>query len=261
MSKRNIQRINYEILNSTGEKVNTSVDNGLSAKLSNLSLNNTEMPSSDLKLDVLVVIEEIKDILDENPIHGSSESDLNTTTAKLESLRSTLRRKDLQLKASEPKMDGSLESSINEAMGGIKEYIKSSKDLQNKLRLKEEKSKIDEKIQHERSVSFLIEYTLQWITELENEFEKNVRDAEGEDLLRWRTELPIHSKKLEKVAVKYQEILMFPINNADAMIAVKNIGERYVKLDSLKHMYTSSLCDEISRREIDKDNLFKKDST
>jgi len=65
----------------------------------------------ELELDTIFIIEEIKDIIDENLIDPGFASDLDSTVSRLEDLRSNLRRKCI-LQESTKSHDKQLTSSV-----------------------------------------------------------------------------------------------------------------------------------------------------
>ena len=91
MSRRNKPRINYSILNSTGNIVHqteyTSSPEDLSIQLDQLTLE--EMPSS-VVINTQVLIQEVFDIIDENPIHIGA--DYTGIVKKLTEIRQTIRK-------------------------------------------------------------------------------------------------------------------------------------------------------------------------
>ena len=94
MPKRDIPRINYKTLNSTGEIV--PVDNALSETITNMTLDDDPAVPSTLQIDIMVIIAEIVDLIDESP------SSCKDTALRLEGFRSELRRKGITLNASDP---------------------------------------------------------------------------------------------------------------------------------------------------------------
>ena len=94
MSRRNIKRINYKILNSTGAIIHQEEQQqeDLTEQLSNLNLDNSSMANnnSELVIDIKVLIEEIKDTIDENPVQGCMPSEVDATIKHLEEQRSIL---------------------------------------------------------------------------------------------------------------------------------------------------------------------------
>ena len=96
MSKRNLPRIDYNLLNSIGQvkevNLSTSDDIDLSFFFDQLSIN--EMPS-ETAITTQVIIQEVDDVIDENNI--IPEADIDGTVARLNELRNILRRNHILL--------------------------------------------------------------------------------------------------------------------------------------------------------------------
>ena len=83
MSRRNIKRIDYNILNSTGAIIHLKgqQQEDLTEQLSNLNLDDSSMANNNAELiiDINILIEGIKDTIDENPMQGCMPSEVNAT--------------------------------------------------------------------------------------------------------------------------------------------------------------------------------------
>lgn len=112
--------------------------------------------------------------------------------------------------------------------------------------------------QRERSIVFNIDFIIRELDELEEEFNKDSEKASDDDLFKWRSELQLQLTKFDKLADYYKDILQSPITDADRLVEIKNIGERYDKLCTIKRNFAKSLSNEISIRELDKDRTFNK---
>ena len=159
------KRVDYKLLNSTGEvvvkKIPNKEDQNLSSQLEdqlgNLSIN--DMSTSQLNIDLRVIISDINDAIDENPTSECSESEITSVISKLEDYRTILRRKNMEMQATTKCHDDSLQDTINEALAGIKDYIKSAKDFRSKCRLRGEVKLNEEAVSKNRLIIFSIEYT------------------------------------------------------------------------------------------------------
>ena len=83
MSRRNIKRIDYNILNSTEAIIHLKgqQQEDLTEQLSNLNLDDSSMANNNAELiiDINILIEGIKDTIDENPMQGCMPSEVNAT--------------------------------------------------------------------------------------------------------------------------------------------------------------------------------------
>ena len=94
MSRRNIQRIDYKEFHSTGQ---------IAEQLSNVTLEDSTMSQpDDVVIDIMILIEEVKDMNDENPIQVCNTSqELDSFVTRLEHQRNAIRRKSHELKPSD----------------------------------------------------------------------------------------------------------------------------------------------------------------
>ena len=113
MSLRDRNRIDYQKLNKTGEVIMKDDEKTTD--------DDTPKDVTLLEIDIMVVIEDINDLIEENPDHD------DITTSKLEEHRSKLRRMAFTLKQI------NLESKVNiqvvETIKAVKTYIKASKNV------------------------------------------------------------------------------------------------------------------------------------
>ena len=238
MSKRGVTRIDYRLLHSAGVVSPQVVEENLSQELNNMSLHDNQ---NELKDEMTLIIEEIKDTIDENCFSHLTTPEIDTIIEKLEKSRQDLRRKHLQI--------GATDLPMNDAINSIKEYIISARDFKLKARLREDKMKQETIVQNERSATFLIEHVCRQIEDLEDMFGSNVENTDVEELLRWRTDLPSHVKKFDKIAESYKEVLKTPITNAEMLVNIRTVGEQFEKLSKLKRKFTQSLNNEIENKE------------
>ena len=249
MSKRGVARIDFRILNSEG--VVTPHIESLSNDLLTMSLSNTSGTTmTDLQVDIMVIMEEVKDTIEENHFSQLTATELETILQKLESLRQQLRRRSLHI--------GTTELPISQTLDSIKEFIVSAKDFKVKMRLRDDKMRQHATSQSERSIAFLTDHIRRQMNELTEVFQRNVKNADSEELLRWRADLPTYVKKFYKIADNYKEVLRSPIRDADKLFDIKTIEEQYENLSDLKQVFAKSLDEEIEDQEIDKTRRFNK---
>ena len=94
-----------------------------------------EQQITDLPVDTMVLIEEVKDGIAENLFNQLTLTEIDTVIQRLEILRQQLRRRSLQI--------GTTELPINNTLTSIKDYIMAAKDFKTKTRFLEKKSKDD----------------------------------------------------------------------------------------------------------------------
>ena len=250
MSRRNIKRIDYNILNSIGAIIHLEEQQqeDLTEKLSNLNLDDSSMANnnSELVIDIKVLIEGIKDTIDENPVQGCMPSEVDGTIKHLEEERSILRRKGLEL-GSEDKDTEIIQLSITNTVASVKDYIKETKEYKGKLTLTASKQSMESSICKERSVTFALEDMERNTELLEPAFQLHLSTTSDVQLMQLKNENASISKRFNKMSEKYVSILKSPITNADTLMAIKVVGNRYVKLDSMKHNFVKAVNDEVSK--------------
>ena len=188
------KRIDYSILHSTGGRVpaNQQIESSelrvpstddqleLSIKLDKLSLDEMSL-SSELCMETNIIIEEIRDIMDENPIHADYVDDFQSVIDKLGDLRKKLRRKEQLIKAEVS--DHPLLETIASIFDDVKTYIKTSKDCKMKHNHAQNRLSNDNAALKDRSTFFAIEDLRYKITELQKEFDKQLDDLSDAELI------------------------------------------------------------------------------
>ena len=90
--------------------------------------------NSELVIDIKVLIEGIKDTIDENPVQGCMASEVDTTIKHLEKQRSILRPKGLELSSADKDTE-IIQLSITNTISWIKDYTEEAKKYKGKLTL------------------------------------------------------------------------------------------------------------------------------
>ena len=199
---RNTDRINYAVLNSTGERTilpeaNTQpqldppslIDDNIETEFKKLTLDEMSKPS-ELIMDTNVIIAEIKDVLDENPVHHDLVSNFDSVTSILQTLRMSLRQKEQRILVEAP--NHPLATTIPDVINQIKLH---------KQKMIECKSKVDvaqTKLvpqntgsSTERSIAFAIQDISFKIKELQKEFTKSFDNLSHAELLQMKSDLPM----------------------------------------------------------------------
>ena len=102
-------------------------------------------------------------------------------------------------------------------------------------------------------MTFALEDMERNIEQLESDFPLHRSTTSDVQLMQLKNENAFISKRFNKMSEKYESILQSPITNADTLMAIKDVGKRYVKLDSMKHNFVKAVNDEVSKRKLDKD--------
>ena len=255
MSKRNKPRINYKELHSTGKiSYSTSSEEDLSQQLSNLSIKSTIM--ADEVIEIKLLIQEVEDTIDENQINGSSVNDVEATITKLEALRMDLRRKCLSTNLNE---NPNLTELTDKSFVWIKDYIKTAKDYRAKLNAAQVKLSVDKAKCKKRSMAFVADDVLQNILQMEEDFNQDLTKVDNACLRQLKLESESITSRLEHISQKYENLLQCPIKDADTLLQIKEIGEKYIAINDTKQNYIRSISDEFSSRELDKNKHFNKE--
>ena len=272
MSSR--KRIDYKILNSTGEVV--SLEENISTRLRSLSLkdnspntlsntppdtslnnpsNMTQNDPSEDSIEMMLAATEIIDFIDENPIVGMEADEITQSITTLQQLRSSIKRREANISKAREEVSKDIRLTANHAVLAVKEFIKEANDLKSKSRLR---AKHDETSQKERSVTFLLECTKETMNALEEIFDRNVINADSTDLLNWRKEEASTNKRFEKVRNDVKECLDTHIFDKLLLQDINEVGERYTTLEKSRQKFVKELTLQINRRELDKHAEFSK---
>ena len=163
----------YKELNLSGKI--RPVDNPLLAEEPNIDQSSQiKMATPELVIETTIAIEEVEDLIDENPVHYNT-SNLQVIE-KLCTLRNSLRRKDIQLK-DENQLH--LADSIKMSLANSKDYIKSAKDCKVKDNLAETK-KAEEAAAFKKQ-----KHCIQFTIKTSNTRWKNLRQIFARRLMIW----------------------------------------------------------------------------
>ena len=188
--------------------------------------------NSELVIDIKVLIEEIKDTIDENPVQGCMPSEVDATIKHLEEQRSILRRKGLEL-GSEDKDTEIIQLSITNTISSIKEYIKEAKEYKGKLTLAQSKQSMESSICKERFVTFALKDMKRNTEQLESDFQLHLSTTNDVQLMQLKYENAFISKHFNKMSEKHESILQSPINNAETLMAIKDVGNKFPSKTSI----------------------------
>eukprot|EP00794_Sanderia_malayensis_P002416 gene2416-2788_t len=144
-STRNTTRIDYNLFHSTGERNShkSSPEESPCKEFSReepptsidyTDLSSTIMPSKS-EVEATLLIQEVDDLIDENPISPDTIADVDATVTRLSELRSSLRGHNLLLKAEN--LNKKLIDQISTTLVNIKDYIKASKNCKTKISIQQ----------------------------------------------------------------------------------------------------------------------------
>ena len=134
-----------------------------------------EQQITDLPVDTMVLIEEVKYGIVENLFNQLTLTEIDAVIQSQQ-----LRRRSLQI--------GTTELPINNTLTSIKDYIMAAKDFKTKTRFLEKKSKDD--VIQQQQLSIIVH-------QIEQIFQKDIETADIEVLLRLRSESATYVRKLQ----------------------------------------------------------------
>ena len=225
-------------------------------KTTPLSIDSMEQKLISLKTDIKVISDEINDFVDENVIDGNYADTIAENITRIEQFRTQLRRIAVEFQSIDLEEYQKFNDDITRTFDTIKNYIKSANDYKLKLKIRDTKLIADASTREERSLIFVVEDTQHRIAELEHFYTRDIKKASDQSLLQWQKDISNASNQFEMISQKYQEILKSPINNADLMLNVKEIGKKYSQLVLSKCKFQDEIEDAIASREIEKRQHF-----
>ena len=310
---RSKKRLDYKLLNETGDKVEKIEASGstdsaalqtrtiegspisnLSLQLSNLQFtemdkakhsddqtqfqasatdeNNEEFIKLECKFSIL--LEEVEDHIDENPINMCMVSieDIESCILKTEKLRSELRIINRVIMSNVKKEDYALsfEKKYENSMGQIKEYIIQAKEHKQAVRKQEKdvvqnqnintaKKEAEIASQKKRAAEFLIAEVFRLISELSSEFSKDRNsDVTNDEVARRKEDLPSNLLKLNQLSTTFQKCLeTIPDSFESKEEAIDKMNTKYEQLMKEKELYEKFIQTETIERELEKEKSFQ----
>ena len=272
--RRNIKSFDFSIYSHSGKKVprtdtdtsllqssdsqpqlyqtstSSEVNNAVSTRFDKLTLDEMSKPS-ELVMDINVIISEVKDIIDENPVHADLVSNFDSVSSDLKDLRLSLKKKKQLLLVENP--EHALILTITQTLDAIKSHNQRMTECKSKAQL----ANTDPSIAlMERSICFSIEDINYKIMELQKEFNKPLTNISDVELMQMKSDLPMQVDQLNKISKKYEAILQMPIKKADFLKDIADIGQRYEQLLKSKSFFQSAINDAIVRQDVYKQKSF-----
>ena len=281
-STRDKPRINYKVLNTTGEKVyiddpvmqSSSDQQKIVSQMDDIKQNETELNLKMLHSKYVLLKEEIDDFMDENPTNQTlvSADDVEVCIEKVTQLRSKFRGicKDIENLLELDQFNSTYTDEICTIMASIKEYIINAKDRKSEIRKLEKdvtisdsslklKKNIEEQSQKKRAADFLINEVTRITNELNNEFTKKTdNEVSDEEISRRKEDLSINLQKMDQLSTKFQrclEIIPEEYDNKEEIIS--EMISKYDDLVKEKENYENFIQTEIQEREISKEKSFQ----
>eukprot|EP00794_Sanderia_malayensis_P001140 gene1140-500_t len=275
MNTRRGDRINYKALSETGKRVvvNTTdrqqkhenmslggdegtsllINNEITNPINAAQINDT---SSTLIAEIRVAIDEVRDVIDEHPIHDASLDDTKEIIQLLTKYRLDIRKKSATLMTIASDRHMLIESNVTDIFNLIKDFIKTANDIKAKSNLRTSQLEEDKFENELKSMLFAAEDIISHLTQLQSIFETDPSSCDDQYLLQLKSEIPEREKTLHTIADRYERLLKFPLCNSKLSTLIEIIGVQYSKVKSRKAEFTSTVHALIEKREVLKHKSF-----
>ena len=262
---RGIKQLDYRILNSTGKKVSHDT-NTRTTSPTELSLfkpvhavdsmadKDPQSKMTNDRAEVFILMEEIDDLIEENPLEQITAEDARLVAARLDEKRALLRR--IQFNRNVEDDDDKLSSLVVSKLTLVRDYMKTSTGLKSQKQRQEEQITKETTASKERSTLFVIEDVQRTIGEIRSEIETDLDSASDHHLIHMQKNFKQISSKIDKIAQKYELLLSSPISNAERLIDIQNNGNSYANLTKDGHEYHEKLKRAIEERDIHNQRSF-----
>ena len=269
-------RIDYQILNSSGEKVekldqsnqpeeSETVITELSNLLTNCSLHESKMADSKegifnkLMIEESTIYDDMNDFIDENSIEDNHESleDLDNIISKTENFRTIYRSKHKELEAClGEEYHNRYASTFMEQIAKLKQFITDAKNAKRAIRSKEDQKSNEEREAKNKVIDFTINNVLSVMENLEAEVKTDIEETNDDELLRRKENKVSLFNTIENLSNKIKDILEQTSLDYKRRVTTMNLTQRYETLLMLQRIYSDKLFKEISKRELEKQSAF-----
>lgn len=238
------------------ESPQTINQHSLSANTDTQSLNNTmastpdkvasligatsqQLMSPNIEDQAILFIEEIDDLIEENPISEDAISETEATIAQLLELRGPLRSHHLYFRKNDPQHEMIVK--IQATNDKIRKYLTEAR-LCNK-KVKEDQTKLTQMAQtrKEESIKFTINDIKRSIIELVSYFKQDLDNMTDTELIQIKSEITAKTDTIHKIAKKYETILQTDYIKPELLSGVNIIGENYELMTQLRTTFSEKL--------------------
>eukprot|EP00794_Sanderia_malayensis_P001584 gene1584-1750_t len=211
------------------------------------------MPSKS-EVEATLLIQEVDDLIDENPISPDTIADVDATVTRLSELRSSLRGHNLLFQAEN--LNKELIDQISTTLVNIKDYIKASKNCKTKISIQQVMQTNDTEARKEKSMLFTIADVRHSLIELINYFKQPIDKLTDAELIQVKTDMTYKVDPVNKIAMKYELILQTRFTNEEPIKDIRIIGEYYEHMTQLRTDFTTNLESLLHERDVYKQKLF-----
>eukprot|EP00794_Sanderia_malayensis_P020664 gene20664-22704_t len=233
----------------TSSLINNEITNPINAA----QINDT---SSTLIAEIRVAIDEVRDVIDEHPIHDVSLDDTKEIIQLLTKYRLDIRKRSATLMTIASDRHMLIESNVTDIFNLIKDFIKTANDIKAKSNLRTSQLEEDKFENELKSMLFAAEDIISHLTQLQSIFETDPSSCDDQYLLQLKSEIPEREKTLHTIADRYERLLKFPLCNSKLSTLIEIIGVQYSKVKSRKAEFTSTVHAVIEKGEVLKHKSF-----
>ena len=250
-SSRIKSQIDYNLYNSTGNKVKKVDINQLPSLFETIALNDNKMDN--LIIEIETISDDINDFLEENFIYeGMVVDEMDSVIERINELRTMFRRKHKELKPICEEYDTTYGNDFNEQLNKIKEFILKCNEIRHKSRVQDHvKLQVLQENEY-KQVKFILQDVSRCMDEVEREVKINVQELEDDEITRRKQDFSDVTKKVYNLSKRIPDIIGKLSEND-----VDDITKRYEVIISLSAKYEQDLKKMILEREIEKESLFK----
>eukprot|EP00794_Sanderia_malayensis_P001520 gene1520-1680_t len=225
----------------TSSLINNEITNPINAA----QINDT---CSTLIAEIRVAIDEVRDVIDEHPIHDVSLDDTKEIIQLLTKYRLDIRKRSATLMTIASDRHMLIESDVTDIFNLIKDFIKTANDIKAKSNLRTSQLE-EEKFENElKSMLFAAEDIISHLTQLQSIFDTDPSSCDDQYLLQLKSEIP-EREKTHTIADRYERLLKFPLCNSKLSTLIEIIGVQYPKVKSRKAEFTSTVHAVIEKQE------------
>ena len=254
---RNKSRIDYLALHETGIITNKSEQENFEESISEISnefnklkLHETNMEK--LSAAVNTLHSDINDFLEENDLNNCIMiEDIDRNIDKITDLRSLYRNSVNEAKIQIDDFDTKYGSICTDLMAKVKMYIKEANDKRHKLRMKDFVYSQEQVAKEERKWRFILNELNRSMDDLESHLIDDIKELDDEEVQRKQSEVSDLKKKLHHISSKVTLLADKDEGDVDASI------KRYDLICTLLYDFEKKVKEEVVKREIDKEKLFK----
>jgi len=254
MLKRNLQRLDYEILHSTGER--TIKSKSQSDVLVSSSINQLISPiikmSTEKSISTKIAIQKVNDVIEESANY--TVTDIDDSILQLKKLRLLLRENEISLQDEDP--NHALLQPITETLDSIRDYVRHIKDCQGRMKLSKINNEPDTSTGKRDALLFAIKDAQRTINDLIKEFEQDTSHLTDEELIQIKSSMASRDNQIDRIAKKYQTILESSFTCPETTFDIKTMGERYELLIHVKSNFVDKPTSALDDRDVYKQKVF-----